>query len=136
MAPEFDYNWTVRISSLRSWIGYLTLAVGAANFMCSIGYVYIYFLYKDVVVKNGQSEVSCEMAAQWTIFCYCAFIQAAPGTLCCVIYILCSALKTCHAVGFICPLITTKIKKNCLRIPTNFGHYQDEFDFECDESQI
>ena len=45
-------------------------------------------------------------------------------------------LKVCHAVGFICPLITTAIKKNLLRIPTSFGHYDGEFDFECDDNHV
>ena len=53
VAPEFDYNWNVRISSLQSWIGYLTLTVGAANFLCSGSYVYLYFLYSDTVKSYG-----------------------------------------------------------------------------------
>ena len=136
VAPEFDYNWQVRDLSLKSCIGYLTLVVSMSNFACSIGYIYLYFHYTDLVAENNLDSNQCEFASAWAILSYCILFQATLGTLCCLIYILSGCLKTCHAIGFICPIITTRIKKCCLKIPRDFGHYQNEFNFECDESFI
>ena len=81
-------------------------------------------------------SLKCEIASAWAILSYCTLFQATLGTFCCLIYISSFLVKVCHALGFICPMFTTMIKKKCLRLPRRFNHYEGEFDFECDESQI
>ena len=67
---------------------------------------------------------------------YCSLFQVFLGSMVCLLYIFSALLKTCHAIGFACPGITTRFKKFYRKIPRTFSHYEMEFDFECDESQI
>ena len=130
-APEYDYVWRVRDLSLRSCIGYLSLILSMTNYICSCGYIYLYMAYSGAVADNNLDSIQCEIASAWAMLGYCTLFQATLGTLCCLIFISSCCLKSLHALGFICPLTTTWIKKRLLSLPHRYEHYRDEFDFEC-----
>lgn len=134
VAPEYDYNWQVRDRSLRSCIGYVTLLGGFANYGCSIAYIYAYWAYTQAVEANNLDSITCEITSSWAILSYCTLFQALLGSLCCLIFISSCCYKSCHALGFICPVFTTRIKKTFKGLPRRYTHYINEFDFECDET--
>jgi hypothetical protein len=52
----------------------------------------------------------------------------------CLIYIFSCVYKSLYSAGYACPLCQTKLKKLYWRIPNDFKHYNNQFDFNCDEN--
>ena len=121
----------MREHSAVSCIGLVTLFLAIANFVFSIAYVRNYIIYTRAVEAYGMDSLDCELPGAWVMFTYCALSQLPFGALCCLMYSMSCMVKSCHAVSFACPGITTKFKKCWHGHPSQFGHYEGEFDFEC-----
>lgn len=69
---------------------------------------------------------------------YCSLLQVPLGSLCFVIYTCSFLIKVFHLVAavFCCPNLTTAFKKRWHSVPLQFDHYDGEFDFEIDDSNI
>ena len=133
---QYDYCWEVRDRSLKSCIGYATLLVGALNYGFSMVFIDQYIAYSQAVEDNNLDSTECEVASAFGIVSYCSLFQVTLGSITCLIYVLSFCVKTCHALGFICPMFTTMIKKNYNGIPREFELYESEFDFGCDASSL
>ena len=131
MSSQFDYCWEVRNRSLKSCIGYATLVTGAINYGFSMVFIDQYIAYSQAVEDNNLESTQCEVASAFGIVTYCSLFQVTLGSITCLIFTLSFCLKFCHALGFICPMFTTMIKKNYNKIPREFNLYESEFDFEC-----
>ena len=136
VSPHHDYLWKTRELSLKSWIGYPTLLVGMTNYVCSMVYIREYVKYNSSVEDNELDAIKCEIAGSWVIVSYCSLFQVMLGSLTVLLFVLSFLLKACHAIGFAFPMITTRFKKSWWGIPRDFGHYANEFDFRCDESEL
>jgi hypothetical protein len=56
------------------------------------------------------------------------------GSLTALIYIISCNIKVCHGISFACPVMCAKFKKSYWKIPRDFAHYENEFDFGCERS--
>ena len=134
--PHFDYVWEVREKSVKSCIGYVSLFLGMLNYATSMYFISQYVDYNNTVEDLDLDEAACELESAWVMVSYCSLFQVLLGSMTCLAYIMSCFLKTCYAAFFACPGFTTNCKKKYWKIPTTFNHYESEFDFECDESQI
>ena len=127
----------MRERSLKSCIGYLALLIAVGNYCFSIFFISQYMGYSNGLEDNNLDTIECEIASAFGIVSYCSLFQVPLGSITCLIYVCSSCVKTCHSLGFICPITTTMIKKNYWKIPREFDHYaEEEFDFECDDATI
>ena len=51
-----------------------------------------------------------------------------------LIYFFSCVYKLLYSSGYACPLCQTKLKKLYWRIPNDFKHYNNQFDFTCDDT--
>ena len=73
-----------------------------------------------MVDDNNLDSLECEVASAFAIVSYCSLFQVTLGSITCLIYICSSCIKTCHSLGFICPLFTNVVKKKYWSIPREF----------------
>ena len=130
VSPRFDYLWEVRESSLKSCIGYLTLAIGFLNYLSSWTYIYRYVQYTESLEANNLEERNCPIASSWVILSYCSLFQVPLGSLCCMIYTLSCCIKVGNALTFSCPVVMMKLKRKVRGIPQSLDIYADELKFD------
>jgi len=133
--PHWDYTYWVREHGVRSCLGHVTLVIAISNYVFSINFVRQYVLFSVMVENNNLDSVDCEVPSALFIVTYCSLFQIPLGSLVCIIYIFSFLIKFIYACFFLCPLITTKFKKIYWRIPRDFTHYSNTFDFTCDDEK-
>jgi len=116
-------------------MGHVTLVIAIANYVFSVNFVRQYVLYSVMVDSNDLDPMKCEVPCTSMFVIYSSLFQIPLGSLVCIIYILSFLVKFIYACFFLCPLITTKFKKTYFRIPRDFSHYSNTFDFTCDDEK-
>ena len=142
VTKHYDYCWEVRERSLKSCVGYFTLLTGVVNYAFSIAFIAKYVDYSDAVEQNKLDTIKCEIVSSFAIVSYCSLFQVTLGSITCLIYISSFCVKACHSSLFLCPVLTTGVKKRIKGIPREFDFYgnandgQGEFDFDCSDEEI
>ena len=136
LTNHYDYLWEIREKGIKSCIGYTTLITGMINYFISMVLCSQYVKYRKLVEENDLDALNCEVFGSWVIVSYCTLFQISLGSLACTCFISSFCLKACHALGFICPLITKTIKKGYWGLPQTFEHYEGEFNFDIEDYPI
>ena len=68
----YDYVWQVREYSVKSCVGYLTLAIGMINYITSCFFIRMYVRYGEAVKNNNLDSLQCEIASAWVLLSYCS----------------------------------------------------------------
>ena len=111
VTPTHDYLWAVKQHTLKSYIGYFTLLLALANYVCSIFLIKQYMEYMKTVANHSLDALACEVPAAWIIVSYSSLFEVTMGSILLVICVLGLLIKGCHALCIICPTTTQRVKK-------------------------